>query len=121
MSPVEPGEPSERPGDNWTGESDQPSPPRHHADTPSEPAMQPALRGDDSSPFLGGSDQPSYSQHVPDVYHEPAEPPRRSEQIGAADSNGSGATAAVAEPEHEPAEQTPVGPPKRGWWKRLIE
>ena len=42
-----------------------------------------------------------------------------------ADSNGSGAAAAVAgpepEPEREPVDQPPSGPPKRGWWKRLIE
>jgi hypothetical protein len=51
------------------------------------------------------------------------EPPQRVESVVPADSNGSGAASAVAaaEPVVQVADQPPSGPPKRGWWKRLIE
>ncbi len=124
LSPLEEQEPSERPGGNWSGESDQP-PYRHDADRPSEPAIEATTRDDDRSPFSSRADESSDGPHAPEVEHEPAQPSYRSEPVVAADSNGSGTASAVAGsepgPERGPVDQPPSGPPKRGWWKRLIE
>ena len=120
MSRLEQPEPSDRPIGNWSDENEQP-PYRHDTDGPSEPAIEATTSDDHRASFSIRPDGSSDSPPVPDIDHEPAEPPRRSEQVRAADGNGSGAAAAPAEPEPEPAEQAPVGPPKRGWWKRLIE
>jgi ribonuclease E len=124
MAPREEQAPSDRPVGNWTGESDQP-PYRYDADTPGEPAIEATTRDDDRSPFSIRADESSDAPRAPEVEHEPVQPSHRSEPVVAADSNGSGAAAAVAgpetEPEREPVDQPPSGPPKRGWWKRLIE
>jgi len=119
MSRLDQPETSDRPIGNWSDDESEQPPYRHDAGRPSEPAIEATTRDDDRASFSIRPDDSSDSPHVPDIDHEPAEPPRHSEQVRAADSNGSGASAATAEP--EPAEQAPVGPPKRGWWKRLIE
>jgi ribonuclease E len=122
FSPVEQDEASDRPVGNWPGESEQPP---YHVDRSSEPAIEATAQDEDNSPFASREDGSSHGPHVPDRAHEPAQPSRRSEPVAAADSNGNGAAAAdvVAEPEPEgaPVDQPPSGPPKRGWWKRLIE
>jgi ribonuclease E len=124
LSPVEEREPADRPAGNWPGEGEQP-PYRYDTDRPSEPAIEATTRDDDRSPFSDRADESSDGRYVPEVEHEPLQPSHRSEPVVAADSNGSGAAAAVAgpepEPEREPVDQPPSGPPKRGWWKRLIE
>jgi hypothetical protein len=68
---------------------------------------------------LSRSDESSHDQRGADVGNDRAEPPRGTEPVVPADTNGSGAASTVAEP--EPVDQPPSGPPKRGWWKRLVE
>jgi ribonuclease E len=121
LSAVEEQEPSDRPVGNWPGEGEQP-PYRHDAVQPSEPAIE-ATATDDDSPFSIRADESNDGPHAPEVEHEPAPPSYRSEPVVAADSNGSGAASTVGGPEQEPepVDQPPSGPPKRGWWKRLIE
>jgi ribonuclease E len=107
----------------WSAEGDQP-PYRHDAGRPSEPA-ETTTRDDDSSPFLSPAEETSEVRHTPGVERESAQPSHVSEPVAAADGNGSGAASAVGGPEPEPEQarvaQPPSGPPKRGWWKRLIE
>jgi len=122
MSPVGQDEPSDRPSGSWAGESDQP-PHRHDADGPSESSIEPTTRDDDRSHVVSQRDEPSHDRHAADLGNDSVEPPHRVEPVVPADSNGSGAASAVAAPDPEPelADQPPSGPPKRGWWKRLIE
>jgi len=119
MSSLEQDASSGRPSGSWPDEAEQP-PSRHDdADRSSEPSVEPAARNDDRSPFLSRSDESGQDQRGVDVGNDRAEPPRGTEPVVPADANGSGAASTVAEP--EPVDQPPSGPPKRGWWKRLIE
>jgi ribonuclease E len=122
LSPVEQNEASDRPVGTWPGESEQPP---YHVDRSSEPAIEATTRDEDNSPFPSREDESRNGPHAPDVVHEPTQPAHRSEPVVAADRNGNGAASAVGasepEPEHEPVDHPPSDPPKRGWWKRLIE
>lgn len=126
MSPVGQDESSDRPSGSWAGESDQP-PYRHDADGSSESAIEPTTRDDDRSHVASQRNEPSHDRHAADLGNDSAEPPHgmepphRVEPVVPADGNGSGAASAVAGPDPELADQPPSGPPKRGWWKRLIE
>ena len=113
-------ETSDRPGGIWSGDSEQPP---YHVDRSREPAIEATTPDDDDSPFASREDESGHDPHVPDVAHEPAPPSHRGDPVAAAESNGNGAAPAVveSEPERETVEQPPSGPPKRGWWKRLIE
>jgi hypothetical protein len=116
LSPIEQDEQPDVPAGGWADESPQP----HswpEADRPREPAPEQAARDDDNADYPNRSEE---SHHRPEVVDaEPTEPARAIEPAAPAESNGSGAASTVAAP--EPIEPPPSGPPKRGWWKRLIE
>jgi len=118
MSAHAPDEPSDRPDEDWAGERTQPAS-WEDADRPSEPPVESAPSDDDRAPYAHRSDESAHDRRDADRLPEPAEPSRFSEPAVPAESNGSGEAPAVPEP--EPVDQAPAGPPKRGWWKRLIE
>jgi len=117
QSPAGQGEqPFDRPTGGWSDESPG-SPSWPETGGPSEPADEPASPHDDAAPYASRPEDADQAQDVIDT--EPAEPPHAIEPVAPADSNGNGSASTVAPP--EPADQPPPGPPKRGWWKRLIE
>jgi ribonuclease E len=118
MSANQPDEPSGRPGGSWADESPQP-PSWQDAERPSESSIEPTSRDDDHGHYTHRSDESGRDETIVDAVPEPVDEPRQVEPAVSADSNGSGAAPAVPEP--EPVNQAPSGPPKRGWWKRLIE
>jgi ribonuclease E len=120
MSPAQPDESSDRSGGSWADESRE-APSWQNTDEPAEPSIEPASHDDDHGHYTHRSDQSGRDETVADATPEPVEQPRQVEPAVAAESNGSGGAPAVPEPEPEPVSQAPSGPPKRGWWKRLIE
>jgi ribonuclease E len=119
-SPVEQDQASDAGAQSW--ERDSPTASSWQgSDRPAESLAEPRAADDGEPPYGRGSDEPEHgrSHSVADIAHEAAEPSDEPETAVPSDSNGSGAGPAAAAP--EPAEQPPPGPPKRGWWKRLIE
>jgi ribonuclease E len=118
MSPNQPDEPSDRLGGSWADESHQP-PSWQDAERPSESSIEPSSRNDDHGHYTHRSDESGRDGNVVEAVPEPVEEPRQVEPAVSAESNGSGAAPAIPDP--GPVDQPPSGPPKRGWWKRLIE
>ncbi|HUL04878.1 MAG TPA: Rne/Rng family ribonuclease [Candidatus Acidoferrum sp.] len=107
---------------SWADDSPTATSSWEDSDRPAESAAEPATPDDEQPPYRTGSDEPEHgrSHGVADIAHEePVETSGQAATAVPADSNGSGPAPAAAAP--EPAEQPPPGPPKRGWWKRLIE
>ena len=121
MPPLEMDVSLERLPGSWPDEGEQFPPRDAAADRPGEPSEEPATPDDDRSQPLSRSDDSSRDQRDVDVGNDRAEPLRGTEPVVPADTNGSGAAPTVVEPEPEPVDQRPAGPPKRGWWKRLVE
>jgi hypothetical protein len=96
-------------------------------DLPSEPPFGEAVPADtateESQANGHNEDAPRPAEDLPS--RPPEEPPlSAAAETGSAgpETNGSGAkTAPELEQEPEPAHAQPAGPPRRGWWKRLIE
>jgi ribonuclease E len=129
-APVEPEEYTGGPITDWTDEDDaaeaetQAEPP---ADVP--PREEPEWRSSDAvvdeARDNGHHDVSSETARDPradaaaDHVDRDADAPERSSANP--EPNGSGTPPDVAVPEPEPEQPQPAGPPRRGWWKRLIE
>ena len=122
LSPIGQDEQPDVPAGGWGDESPQPHPWPEDSRA-SEPATEPAARDDDNTDYRNRSEVSHHRTEVADpepvVDPEPVEPAHAIEPVAPAETNGSGAASTVAAP--EPLEPPPSGPPKRGWWKRLIE
>jgi ribonuclease E len=132
-APVEPDEYTGGPITDWTEEEDTASDASGPAELPAEPSFEfPArdegefhvspdgpLQPQDNGRH-GGSIEP-YATVVDEPAEQSADPATASP--AASETNGSGASpdAGEAAPEPEAEQHRPAGPPRRGWWKRLIE
>ena len=104
--------------DTWVGEDHQ-APAPYDAGGPSESSTEPAVRYDEHLHHTNRSDEREHREQVVDNGREPVEPQRHIAPAEPAEGNGNGAAPTGTEP--EPVDQPASGPPKRGWWKRLIE
>jgi ribonuclease E len=135
--PVEPDAYTGGPITDWTDETDADDAAVTQVQTPADaPAESPIGEDRDVRPSDASAAEPQGNGHH-DVHRDPGEdlPSSRSAEPApevvddagptAAESNGNGAspatTEAEADAEPEAAQPQPAGPPRRGWWKRLIE
>jgi len=133
-APVEPDEYTGGPITDWTDEDatsavEVSEPPESSADRPTEfPAADASrpLDGDSPPQPQGNGHHDAHPEAVGDRYAHAREESVESVVDDAAlpaagETNGSGASSDTAETMPDSGPQQPAGPPRRGWWKRLIE
>jgi ribonuclease E len=130
-APVEPDEYTGGPITDWTDEDDAGSDAPAPAESSAEPSFafpaadegnpsQDLPRQQQDNGYDGGSIEP-YAPAVDEPDERTADQAAASAATGETNGSGASADAGEAAPEPEPAQQQPAGPPRRGWWKRLIE
>jgi hypothetical protein len=135
-APVEPDEYTGGPITDWPDELDEDdaattqTPADVRSESPFGEDREPPSSSDASAAEPQANGHPDIgrqqTEHLPS---SPSEGPALSaiEEVppAAPEANGSGALPATTETdterEPEPVEAQPAGPPRRGWWKRLIE